>query len=111
MPEMPEELSDDLDAALDASGRRSFLKKAALGAAFVPPAVSSFTMSGISAVYAQTPSVSGQVDSDEVEATTTTEAEATTTSTTTAPNQTTTTLGTNQTETTTTTLVGNQPPP
>lgn len=89
--------SGGFESELEASGRRDFLKKLAIGTAFVPPAVSSFTMTGISAVYAQTPAVSGQVDDTQVTNTTTSEPTTTTTS----PNQTTTTVVSNQTTTTT----------
>ena len=52
---------DRFDAALGGldHGRRAFLKKLAVGTAFAAPIVSSFTMTGIKAVYAQTPSISG----------------------------------------------------
>ncbi len=88
-------MADEFEAALEGvdAGRRSFLKKLAIGSAFAVPAVSSFTMTGIKAVYAQTPSVSGQVSGGAVSTTTTTQ----------APNQTTTT-----TTTTTTTQPRNQ---
>ncbi len=56
---MIEEFKNALDG-VDAD-RRSFLKKMAVTTAFTVPVVSSFTMTGIKAVYAQTPSVSGQV--------------------------------------------------
>ncbi|MET0628657.1 MAG: hypothetical protein ABW033_09395 [Acidimicrobiia bacterium] len=56
-------MSQDFEAALDGvdGDRRSFLKKMAITTAFAAPVVSSFTMTGIKAVYAQTPSVSNQV--------------------------------------------------
>ncbi len=87
-------MADEFEAALDRvdAGRRAFLKKLAIGSAFTVPAVSSFTMTGIKAVYAQTPAVSGQVSGGAV------------TTTTQAPNQTTTTTST----TTTTTQPRNQ---
>ena len=96
-------MSEDFDAALEPVGeeRRSFLKKMAMGGVFVAPTVASFTMTGIDAVYAQTPSVSGQNDDGDVsdsgvEQTTTTQPDETTTTsqpdetttTTTQPNQT-----------------------
>ena len=56
-------MSQDFEAALDGvdGDRRSFLKKMAITTAFAAPVVSSFTMTGIKAVYAQTPSVSSNV--------------------------------------------------
>ena len=47
---------DELDNALGglSDDRRSFLKKLAIGSAFAVPVVSSFTMSNITAAYAQT---------------------------------------------------------
>ncbi|WP_436794241.1 hypothetical protein [Actinospongicola halichondriae] len=102
-------MSEDFDAALEPVGeeRRSFLKKMAMGGVFVVPTVASFTMTGIDAVYAQTPSSSGNGDDtgvadDSIDNTTTTEPDETTTTTepdtttTTQPNQTSTTLQTNQ---------------
>jgi hypothetical protein len=84
---------DNFDQALAGSDpdRRSFLKKLAVGTAFAAPAVSSFTMTGIQAAYAQTPTVSGS----EVEG-------GSSTTSTTAPNQTSSTTSTTQ---------PNQPPP
>ena len=94
-------MSQDFEQALDGvdDGRRSFLKKMAVTTAFAVPVVSSFTMTGIKAVYAQTPRVSGQVSSGTASqstgsqsTTTTTSANqpptTTTTTTTTSPNQT-----------------------
>ena len=54
-------MSEDFEAATEGlgDGRRSFLKKMAVGTAFTVPVVSSFTMAGIKAVYAQTPTASG----------------------------------------------------
>ena len=49
---MIEEFKNALDG-VDAD-RRSFLKKMAVTTAFTVPVVSSFTMTGIKAVYAQT---------------------------------------------------------
>jgi hypothetical protein len=57
----------------------------AIGTAFTVPVVSSFTMAGIQAVYAQTPTASGRVSGGGASATTT------------SPSTTTTTIG-NQTE-------------
>ena len=107
-------MSEDLDAALEPLGsdRRSFLKKVAIGSVFATPVVSSFTMSGIEAVYAQTPSSSGtDVKAAGEEQTTTTESSTTTTE---APATTTTTEAptttTTEPPTTTTTRRGNQNP-
>jgi hypothetical protein len=76
-------VSEDFDAATEGlgDGRRSFLKKMAIGTAFTVPVVSSFTMAGIQAVYAQTPTASGQVSSGNVSASTTTSSTSTTTTT------------------------------
>lgn len=103
-------MSEDFDAAIEPVGeeRRSFLKKMVMGGVFAAPTVASFTMTGIDAVYAQTPSVSGQTGNDggvsdaNAEQTTTTEPDETTTTqpeettTTTQPNQTTSTSQPNQ---------------
>ena len=80
-------MSDDFEAATEglSDGRRSFLKKMAIGTAFTVPVVSSFTMAGIQAVYAQTPTASGRVSGGGASPTTT------------SPSTTTTTIG-NQTE-------------
>ncbi len=45
-------MSEDFEAATEGlgDGRRSFLKKMAVGTAFTVPVVSSFTMAGIKAV-------------------------------------------------------------
>lgn len=90
-------MSEDFEAATEGlgDGRRQFLKKMAIGTAFTVPVVSSFTMAGIQAVYAQTPSTSGKVSSGNAAASTTTSTSTTSTSTST----TTTTLA-NQSETT-----------
>lgn len=82
-------MSEDFEAATEGlgDGRRSFLKKMAIGTAFTVPVVSSFTMAGIQAVYAQTPTASGQVSGNNVSASTTTSS-TTSTTTTTLPNQT-----------------------
>ncbi len=87
-------MSEDFEAATEGlgDGRRSFLKKMAIGTAFTVPVVSSFTMAGVQAVYAQTPTASGQVSAGNATASTT--STSTSTTTTTQPNQppTTTTL-------------------
>jgi hypothetical protein len=78
MSDAPENMStNDLDAALDHLGtdRRTFLRKLAIGTAVVAPVVTSFSMSGMQAAYAQSVGASG--------ATTTT---TSTTTTTLAPN-------------------------
>ena len=82
-------MSEDFEAATEGldDGRRQFLKKMAIGTAFTVPVVSSFTMAGIQAVYAQTPSASGKVSAGNATASTTT---APTTSTTTTSTTTTT---------------------
>jgi len=92
---------DELDNALGglSDDRRSFLKKLAIGSAFAVPVVSSFTMSNITAAYAQTAATSSQVSAGGASNTTTT---STSTTTTTAPNQ--------APPTTTTTTNPNQPP-
>ena len=85
-------MSEDFEAATEGldDGRRSFLKKMAIGTAFTVPVVSSFTMAGIQAVYAQTPTSSGRVSGGTA---------STSTSTTTAPTtSTTTTIPSNMTE-------------
>jgi len=83
-------VSEDFEAATEGldDGRRSFLKKMAIGTAFTVPVVSSFTMAGIQAVYAQTPTASGRVSGGGASATTTSSP---------SPSTTTTTIG-NQTE-------------
>jgi hypothetical protein len=88
-------VSEDFEAATEGlgDGRRSFLKKMAVGTAFTVPVVSSFTMAGIKAVYAQTPTASGkQVSGNNASASTTTSPPTTSppttsTTTTTLPNQ------------------------
>ena len=74
-------MSEDFEAATEGldDGRRSFLKKMAIGTAFTVPVVSSFTMAGIQAVYAQTPTASGRVSGGNVSATTTAPTTSTTT--------------------------------
>ena len=82
-------MSEDFEAATEGldDGRRSFLKKMAIGTAFTVPVVSSFTMAGIQAVYAQSATASGRVSGGNVSASTT-QAPTTSTTTTTQPNQT-----------------------
>jgi hypothetical protein len=77
-------VSEDFEAATEGldDGRRSFLKKMAIGTAFTVPVVSSFTMAGIQAVYAQTPTASGRVSGGNVSASTTTPSTSTSTTTT-----------------------------
>ena len=74
-------MSEDFEAATEGlgDGRRSFLKKMAIGTAFTVPVVSSFTMAGIQAVYAQTPTASGRVSAGNVTGSTTTSTSTTTT--------------------------------
>jgi hypothetical protein len=85
-------VSEDFEAATEGlgDGRRSFLKKMAIGTAFTVPVVSSFTMAGIQAVYAQSATASGRVSAGNATASTTTPP------TTSAP--TTTTIPSNQTD-------------
>ena len=92
-------MSEDFEAATEGlgDGRRAFLKKMAIGTAFTVPVVSSFTMAGIQAVYAQTPTSSGQVNAGGATRTTTT---------TTQPNSTTSTTTTTQPNSTVITLPG-----
>lgn len=52
-PTPPSEDSSELFDQLPPS-RRTFVKRVAIGAAFATPVVSSFSMSGINSVYAQT---------------------------------------------------------
>jgi len=82
------DVSEDFEAATEGlgDGRRAFLKKMAVGTAFTVPVVSSFTMAGIQAVYAQTPTSSGQVSGNN--ASTSTSTSTSTTTTTTQPNST-----------------------
>jgi hypothetical protein len=88
------DVSDDFDAATEGlgDGRRSFLKKMAIGTAFTVPVVSSFTMTGIQAVYAQSATASGSKVSGN------NASSSTTTSSTTTSTSTTTTIPSNQTE-------------
>jgi hypothetical protein len=90
-------VAEEFESALDDvdAGRRSFLKKVVVGTAFAAPVVSSFTMTGIKAVYASTPSVSP------ARAATGTTAAGNQTTSTTQPNQTTSTTQPNQTTSTT----------
>ena len=84
-------MSEDFEAATEGlgDGRRSFLKKMAVGTAFTVPVVSSFTMAGIKAVYAQTPTASGkQVSGNNASASTTTPPTTSSTTTTIPSNQT-----------------------
>jgi hypothetical protein len=101
-------VSADFEAATEGlgDGRREFLKKMAIGTAFTVPVVSSFTMAGIQAVYAQTPTTSGRTSAGNANATTpttpgptTSTSTSTSTTTTTAPNSTTTTRAPNSTAT------------
>ena len=97
-------VSEDFEAATEGlgDGRREFLKKMAIGTAFTVPVVSSFTMAGIQAVYAQTPTTSGRTSAGNATATTagtTTSTTTTSTTTTTMPNSTTTTRAPNSTTT------------
>ena len=82
-------MSEDFDAATAGLGddRRRFLKKMAIGTAFTVPVVSSFTMAGIQAVYAQTPTASGKVSAGNASNTPTSSSptSSTTTSTTSPP--------------------------
>jgi hypothetical protein len=104
-----------LDKALEHVGdeRRTFLKKLVVGTAFAVPVVSSFTMSGVQAVYAQTAASSAGVNSGNATPSTTSAPAPTTTTapatTTTAP-ATTTTINPNQVPATTTTINPNQTP-
>jgi hypothetical protein len=84
---------EELDGALGKlpDDRRSFLKKLAIGSAFAVPVVSSFTMSNVTAAYAQTAATSSQVAAAGASNSTTTTAAPnttpSTTTTTTNPNQ------------------------
>jgi hypothetical protein len=92
-------VSDDFEAATEklGDGRREFLKKMAIGTAFTVPVVSSFTMTGIQAVYAQTPTASGRVSGGGATTSTTTPTTTSSTTTTLPPNSTVTTLPPNST--------------
>jgi hypothetical protein len=85
--------------------RRAFLKKMAVGTAFAVPVVSSFSMSGVGAAFAQTPPLSpgnrgpgGTSTSSPTTTGGTTPSSSTTT--TTSPNTTTTTISPNTTTST-----------
>ena len=83
--------------------RRRFLKRLVVGSAFAVPAVSSFSMSGVNTVFAQSVEVSGGSSGGDPEGDT----DATT-----VENSTTSTTSGNQTTTSTTVgNGGNQPPP
>jgi hypothetical protein len=53
-------MSEEFEQALESVGddRRAFLKKMVIGTAFAVPVVSSFSMAGVQAAFAQTPAVS-----------------------------------------------------
>ncbi len=55
-------MSSERDRAVEGVGpdRRTFVRRLVVGTAFAVPVVSSFSMAGIQAVYAQTPAASGQ---------------------------------------------------
>lgn len=111
-------MSKEFEQALEGvdDSRRSFLRKMAIGTAFAAPVVSSFTMTGIKAVYAQTPRASGPAagsgsasqptSSTQGPSTTTTSRTSPTTSSTpsTTSSTTTSTTTTSSTTTTTTTM-------
>ena len=90
---MTDESDGTLNEALGrlSDDRRAFLKKVAIGSAFAVPVVSSFTMSNVTAAYAQTAASSSQVSGAGAGASTTT-----TTSPNTSPSTTTTTTNPNQ---------------
>lgn len=107
-------MTEDFDAALEpvAEERRSFIKKLAMGTVFAAPTVASFTMTGIDAVYAQTPSSSANqggddTDGDVEDDSTTNTSEPDETTTTTEPEETTTTTQPNSTTTSSTTTTTN----
>ena len=83
-------MSEDFEAATEGlgDGRRSFLKKMAIGTAFTVPVVSSFTMAGVQAVYAQSATASGKVSAGNATASTTTPPTTSSTTTTIPSNQT-----------------------
>ena len=83
-------MSEDFEAATEGldDGRRSFLKKMAIGTAFTVPVVSSFTMAGMQAVYAQSATASGQTSAGNATASTTTAPTTSSTTTTIPSNQT-----------------------
>jgi hypothetical protein len=83
-------VSEDFEAATEGldDGRRSFLKKMAIGTAFTVPVVSSFTMAGMQAVYAQSATASGPTSAGNATASTTTAPTTSSTTTTIPSNQT-----------------------
>ena len=83
-------MSEDFEAATEGldDGRRSFLKKMAIGTAFTVPVVSSFTMAGMQAVYAQSATASGRTSAGNATASTTTAPTTSSTTTTIPSNQT-----------------------
>jgi hypothetical protein len=91
-------VSEDFEAATEGlnDGRRSFLKKLAIGTAFTVPVVSSFTMAGIQAVYAQTPTASGKVSAGNANTTTTSSTTPSSTSSSTTSSSTTSSTTTTQ---------------
>jgi hypothetical protein len=86
---MTDESDGTLDEALEglSDDRRAFIKKLAIGTAFAVPVVSSFTMSNVTAAYAQSAASSSQVSGVGASTSSTT----TTTSPNTSPSTTTTT--------------------
>lgn len=101
MPHDPAEHDELLDHVnID---RRRFVGRVLLGSAFAAPVVSSFSMTGVNAVFAQDTNVSGQPAVGGTGATQSTTTTAGNTTTTTAGNTTTTTGG----NTTTTTIGSN----
>ena len=73
-------MPDDLSAFGNAgSDRRAFLKRLIIGTAFAVPVVSTFTMSGVASVFADTPrSTTLATNTNTTETTTTTTTTATT---------------------------------
>jgi hypothetical protein len=55
-------MSEDFERALEgvSDDRRAFLRKMVVGTAFAVPVVSSFSMAGVQAAFAQTPAVSAR---------------------------------------------------
>ena len=84
-------MPEDLEGALESVGndRRAFLKKMVVGTAFAVPVVSSFSMAGVQAAFAQTPPLSPRQPATTTPGGTTPTTSATTT--TTISNQNTTT--------------------
>jgi hypothetical protein len=104
-------MPEDFERVAESVGddRRAFLKKMAVGTAFAVPVVSSFSMSGVRAAFAQTPPLSpgtrGTGGTTSTSGPTTTSGTApSSTTTTTSPNSTTTTTSPN---TTTSTILPN----